>query len=126
MLLSERPDKIILRGKYRRCSNQHYHNIPGLKAAANQNMAQQTVAGILIIGTDFKRFQHTADSANDLIRFFILDQTGLYRHYDVTVFLIDSGNNIASAVTVKNGVNFISVMKWFFHSNYSLNPGYPL
>ena len=84
-------------------------------------MAQKAVSRILIIGPDLKGFKHSPDSPDNFIRLFILDQAFFHRHYDMGIFLINPGNNISSAVAVKHRMNLISVMKWLFHSNHSLN-----
>ena len=75
MYLAKRFHKVVLRRKDRGRHNQHYHHFIAGKASSNQHMTQQSVSGILIIGLNLERLQHSTDGADNLLAFFILDQT---------------------------------------------------
>ena len=80
-------------------------------------MTQKPILCIFIVRFDFKRFQKSSDRDDDLICFLILDHAGVHRNNLVCAFLVNTGNRIASAVTVKHSMHFIAVMIRLFHSN---------
>ena len=54
-------------------------------------MAEEAVAGVLVVGADFEGFQHTADGADDLVGFLVLDHTGFYGNQNMGAGLVDAG-----------------------------------
>ena len=80
-------------------------------------MTQKPILCIFIVRFDFKRFQKSSDRDDDLICFLILDHAGVHRNNLVCAFLVNTGNRIASAVTVKHSMHFIAVMIRIFHSD---------
>lgn len=110
-------DKIVLGWKYRRCRDEHDHDLSGRKSAPDQHMTQKPILCIFIVRFDFKRFQKSSDRDDDLICFLILDHAGVHRNNLVCAFLVNTGNRIASAVTVKHSMHFIAVMIRIFHSD---------
>ena len=105
MFLPQSLNKIILRRKHRRCCNQHYHNFPCGKTLADYNMSEKPKARILIIGPNFKRFEHSAYSTDDFIRLLVLYKALLHRNYMVCIFFIYSGNDISFFISVKYSMN---------------------
>ncbi len=79
-------------------------------------MSEKPKARILIIGPDFKRFEHSAYSTDDFICFLVLYKTLLHRNYMVCIFFIYSGNDISSFVPVKYSMYLIAVMKGILHA----------
>ena len=88
MLLPQRPDKIIPGWKDRGGSHQHHHDLTCGKPSLHQHMAQKPISRILIIRTDFKRFQHPPDCADNLICLLIFNHALLHRHKDMGPFFI--------------------------------------
>ena len=67
-------DKIVLGWKYRRCRDEHDHDLSGRKSVPDQHMTQKPILCIFIVRFDFKRFQKSSDRDDDLIGDGVLDQ----------------------------------------------------
>ncbi|CDB60994.1 unknown [Clostridium clostridioforme CAG:132] len=84
-------------------------------------MSEKSKARILIIGPNFKRFEHSAYSTDDFIRLLVLYKALLHRNYMVCIFFIYSGNDISFFISVKYSMNLIAIMKWILHTYNRLN-----
>ena len=112
--------KIILGGQDRGNQHQYHHDLAGDMSGADQDMAQQSVSGILIVGTDMKRFQQPSYRYNDLIRFGILDQAAVHGNDPVALLLIDAGNGIMITILAEYRVYLITVMLRMLHGYHAL------
>ena len=121
MLFSQRLDKIIFRRKYRRRSHQNHHNLSCGKASFHQHMAEQSVACVLVEGSDLKGSEHGTDGSDDLVGLLVLNQTGFNGNQVVGSLFINAGNGVAPAVMAKYGMDLISVMVRLLHSDHLFN-----
>ena len=112
--------KIILGGQDRRRQHQYHHDLSGDMTGADQDMAQQSVSGILIVGTDMEWFQQSTDRYNDLIRFCILDQTAVHGNDPVALLLINPGNGVVITVLAEYRMYLVPVMLRMLHGNHAL------
>ena len=112
--------KIILRGQDRGSQHQYHHDLAGDMSGADQNMAQQSVSSILIVGTDMKRFQQSPDRDNDLIRFGILDQAAVHGNDPVALLFINAGDGVMITVFTKHSMYLVPVMLRMLHGNDTL------
>ena len=113
--------KIILGGQDWGSQYQHHHDLARDMSGADQDMAQQSVSGILIVGTDMKRFQQSPDRYDDLIRLGILDQAAVHRNDPVALLLIDAGNGIMITVLAEYRMYLVPVMLRMLHGNDTLD-----
>ena len=121
MLFPKGFDKIIPGWKYRRTGDQNDHHLPGGKAPFYKNVTQKAVSGILIIGFNFERFTQLPNRPDDCVCQLVFDHTGFHRNHLMGSFFINAGNNISSAVSVKNRMDLIPVMIWIFHSDNGMD-----
>ena len=116
MQLQKRFDKIIFRRKDRRTEHEHNHDLTGHMPDTNQDMPEQTIAGILIVGLDLKGFQKIPDVPDDCICLLVLQQTFINRNDIVRSFLINTGNDLPVPLVCKNCMHLIAIMQRRFHT----------
>ena len=68
----------------------------------NQDMPEQTIAGILIVGLDLKGFQKIPDVPDDCICLLILKQTLINRNDIVRSLLINAGDDLSIPLVRKD------------------------
>ena len=83
---------------------------------ANQDMPEQTVAGILIVGLDLKGFQKIPDIPDDCICLLILEQTLVNRDDIVRSLLINAGDDLSVPLVRKDCMHLIAIMQRRFHT----------
>ena len=126
MFLPESFHEIIFGGKDRRGRHQNHHDLPGSKTAFYQNMAEQAVSRVLIVGADLEGFQHAPDRSDDFVRLLILDPAGFHRNDPVTAHLVNAGDDISPSVPVKNCMDFVPIVIGLLHSFDGMDGADPL
>ena len=79
-------------------------------------MTEKTVSRVLVIGADFEGFQHTADGADDLVGFLVLDHTGFYGNQNMGAGLVDAGYDFPLLVA-EDGMAFVAIVVRMLHSD---------
>ena len=82
----------------------------------NQDMPEQTIAGILIVGLDLKGFQKIPDVPDDCICLLILKQTLINRNDIVRSLLINAGDDLSIPLVRKDCMHLIAIMQRCFHT----------
>ena len=110
-------NKVILGWQDWRSQYKHYHHLSTVMSGSHQYMAEQTIARILIIRFDLKRFQKITNITDNRICTFIFNQTFIYRYNKMCSLLINSGNHSTILPMSEYCMYFISIMERIFHSN---------
>ena len=95
MKLTQSPDKIVFGRENGRGQYQRHQYLTGGKAAADQHMAQEAAAAVLIVDLDFKGGEQSPDIPDNGVRRLVLDETVIHRHNFVGALLVDAGDNPA-------------------------------
>ena len=94
----------------------HQHYLPRASGNADVCMSQHTSAGILIVRFNLKWLCEGAHGSENIIGFDMLDEAHLWIDQTVAVFLIQTGMDLIVFVTVKRGIDLVSVMIRIFHT----------
>ena len=113
--------KIILGGQDRGSQHQYHHDLAGDMSGADQDMAQQSVSGVLIVRADMKRFQQPSYRDNDLIRLGILDQATVHGNDPVALLFINAGDGIVIPVLAEYRMYLVPVMLRVLHGDDTLD-----
>ncbi len=92
-------DKTFLAGKYRRCQNEHHHDLSRCESFPEKYAAQKSLPGPLIVGTDLKADREFTNVREDLRALFILEKTVIVFNDLMGTFRITAGDKMRTDVT---------------------------
>ena len=102
-------NKVVSGRKNMGSENENDHDLAGFYSAANKNVAQKAVAGILIKRFHFKTFEKAFYGSYDFLAFFIFDKAFIDLNDIVGSFGIGSADDISFSIFSESGGNFVSV-----------------
>ena len=113
--------KGLLRRKDGRGRDQHDHDLPALKAAPYQYVAQKAAAAALVEDQDLEIAQHVPDIHDDAVGGLILDEAVVHRHDTVAARLVDAGDDVFFLIQGKGRADLVAVVGGINHADNGLH-----